>query len=84
VTAADAVLADATPQATAVEFLKPSKYVEVASGAQRVRLTTAGTKTVVLDINTIALPNRGVRGIAVLDAAAGGAPLQGVTASERN
>jgi hypothetical protein len=84
VTAANADLATATPQATAIDFLKPSKYVEVTSGAQRVRLTTAGTKTVVLDINTIALPSRGVRSLAILDANAGGAPLQSVTASERN
>lgn len=84
VTAANADLAAATPQATAVEFLKPSKYVEVASGAQRIRLTTAGTKTVVLDINTLNLPSRSVRSIAVLEANAGGAPLQSVTALERN
>ena len=84
VTAVDADLATATPQATAVEFLARSAYIEVASGAQRVRLTTAGTKTVVLDLNPITLPNRSVRGIAVLDNAAGGSPLQGVVANEKN
>lgn len=84
VTAAAADIATATPQAAAVAFLSPSKYIEVASGAQRVRITTAGTKTVVLDINTIALPSRGVRGIALLDSNAGGVPLQGVTSIEKN
>jgi len=84
ITAADANLADATPQVVDVDFLEPSAYVEVSSGAQRVRLTTTGTKTVVLDLNPLTLPARGVRSIAVLDAAAGGAPLQSVTASERN
>lgn len=84
VTAVGADLATATPQATAVAFLERSAYIEVASGAQRVRLTTAGTKTVVLDLNPITLPSRSVRGIAVLDNAAGGAPLQGVVASEKN
>lgn len=84
ITAANADLATATPQATAVAFLERSAYIEVTSGAQRVRLTTAGTKTVVLDLNPVNLPSRGVRGIAVLDNAAGGTPLQGVLASERN
>ncbi len=84
VTAANADLATTVPQVTAVEFLKPSRYVEVASGAQRIRLTTAGTKTVVLDLNTINLPSRSVRSIAVLEANAGGAPLQAVTALEKN
>lgn len=84
ITAADADIATATPQATAVAFLERSAYIEVASGAQRVRLTNAGTKTVVLDLNPVNLPSRGVRGIAVLDNAAGGSPLQGVISSERN
>lgn len=84
VTAVGADLATATPQATAVAFLARSAYIEVASGAQRVRVTNAGTKTVVLDLNPITLPSRGVRGIAVLDNAAGGLPLQGVVASEKN
>ncbi len=84
VTAATADIATATPQATNVAFLSPSKYIEVASGAQRVRITTAGTKTVVLDVNTIALTSRGVRSIALLDSNAGGAPLQSVTSVEKN
>ncbi len=83
ITAANADLAT-TPQATAVAFLNRSAYVEVASGAQRVRLTTAGTKTVVLDVTPITLPSRGVRGLAVLDNVAGGTPLHGVLASEKN
>ncbi|MEP7380221.1 MAG: DUF4397 domain-containing protein [Gemmatimonadota bacterium] len=84
ITAATADLATAIPQATAVAFLDRSAYVEVASGAQRVRLTTAGTKTVVLDMNPITLPSRGVRGLALLDNAVGGTPLQGVLAIEKN
>ena len=84
VTAANADLATVTPLAIGVAFLKPSKYVEVGSGALRVRLTTTGTKTVLLDINTLALPSKGVRSIAVLDATAGGTPLQSVTGVEQN
>ena len=76
--------ATTTPNATAIDFLKRSAYVEVTAAAQRVRLTTAGTKTVILDVNTLALPNRSVRSIAVLDANAGGTPLQGIVSAERN
>ncbi len=84
ITAANADLATATPNATAIDVLKRSPYLEVTAAAQRVRLTTAGTKTVILDVNTLALPNRSVRSIAVLDANAGGSPLQGVVSAERN
>ncbi len=84
ITAANADLAAATPQATGIEFLKASRYVEMDAGTWRVRLTTAGTKTVVLDVNTIAVPGRATRAIAVLEANAGGAPLQSVVANERN
>ncbi len=84
ITAVGADIATATPQATAVAFLDRSPYIEIASGAQRVRLTTAGTKTVVLDLNPITLPSRGVRSVAVLDNAAGGSPLQGVVSNEKN
>jgi len=84
ITAANADLATATPQATAIDVLKRSAYLEVNAAAQRVRLTTAGTKTVVLDVNTLALPNRSVRSLAILDANAGGSPLQAIVSAERN
>lgn len=84
VTAANTDLATATPQVSGIDALKASRYVEVDVGTYRVRLTTAGTKTVVLDVNTIAIPARATRAIAVLEAAAGGTPLQSVVSNERN
>jgi hypothetical protein len=84
ITAADADLAAATPQEANVAFLATTKYHEVDAAARRIRLTAAGTKTVLFDLNTITLASRGVRSIAVLDNAAGGTPLQGVTLAERN
>lgn len=84
ITAADADLAAATPQEANVAFLATTRYHEVDAGARRIRLTAAGTKTVLFDLNTIALASRGVRSVAVLDNAAGGTPLQGVTLAERN
>jgi Domain of unknown function (DUF4397) len=84
ITGATTDLATATPQVTGIEFLKASRYVEMDAGTYRVRLTTTGTKTVVLDVNTIAVPGRATRSIAVIDANAGGAPLKSVVANERN
>lgn len=84
ITAANTDLATATPQVAGIAFLKASRYVELDAGTYRVRLTTAGTKTVVLDVNTIAVPGRATRTIAVIDANAGGTPLQSVVSNERN
>lgn len=83
VTDADDDLADATATLTDVQFEKASKYVEVTEGTQRVRFTTKGTKTVVLDIEDAELPDGGVRTIVLLDDDAGGTPLQSITAEDR-
>jgi hypothetical protein len=84
VTAPDADLEAATPSATGVDVEEASKYVETNAGTYRVRLTTAGTKTVKLDVQSVALEAGKVRTIIVLDATAGGAPLQSITATDRN
>jgi hypothetical protein len=84
VTAADADLANATATLSDVKFEKASKYVEVAKGTSRVRFTTAGTKTVVLDLATVTLPDGGVRTIVLLDADQGGTPLKSITVNDRD
>ena len=84
VTAADADLATATPVATAVLFEKASKYTEVTSGTQRIRLTAAGTKTVLLNLAGFELPNGGVRTVVLMEANGGGAPLQSITTADRS
>jgi hypothetical protein len=83
VTDADADLEDATAALTEVEPAAASKYVEVTSGAQRIRFTTAGTKTVVLDIDSIDLPDGGVRTVLLLEAEEGGTPFQSIVAEDR-
>jgi hypothetical protein len=84
VTAEDADLDDAEATISGVEFDKASKYAEVTKGDARIRFTTAGTKTVVLDIAKATLPDRGVRTIVLLDADEGGTPLKSITASDRD
>ena len=58
-------------------------YQTLAAGTWRVRLTTAGTKTVVLDVNNVAVPSLGVRSVFAFDAAAGGTPLVALTLTDR-
>lgn len=83
VTDTDADLEEAEPVLTDVVIPEASKYVEVGSGEQRIRFTTAGTKTVVLDIESVDLPDGGVRTVLVLEADEGGNPLGALVTEDR-
>jgi hypothetical protein len=83
VTAADVDLTDADPVLTDIDPAAASDYVEVAKGDQRVRFTTAGTTDVLLDIESIDLPDAGVRTILLIEADEGGTPLQSIVAEDR-
>jgi hypothetical protein len=83
VTDADADLEDATAAVTDVAPEEASKYVEIDEGTQRVRFTTTGSKTVMLDLEDFELPDGGVRTIMLLDDDEGGTPLQSITAEDR-
>ena len=67
-------------------FKLTMKSLVVAALLGSASASQAATITIVevLDLNTINLPSRSVRSIAVLEANAGGAPLQAVTALEKN
>ncbi|HEV8123113.1 MAG TPA: DUF4397 domain-containing protein [Gemmatimonadales bacterium] len=65
----------ATPNVTGVTFGTATSYEALPSGNYQVRLTTAGTKTVVVDSGSLVLSNGDVRTIVALDAAGGGLPL---------
>lgn len=83
VTDTDADLEEAEPTLSEVAMPSASKYVEVSSGEQRIRFTTAGTKTVLLDIESIDLPETGVRTVLLIEADEGGTPLQSIVAEDR-
>jgi hypothetical protein len=83
VTATDADLEEADPTLTGVSMPSASKYVEVSSGEQRIRFTTTGTKNVLLDIESIDLPDAGVRTVLLIEADEGGTPLQSIVAEDR-
>ncbi|HET7551098.1 MAG TPA: DUF4397 domain-containing protein [Gemmatimonadaceae bacterium] len=83
VTATDADLQNAEPVLTGIAMPEASKYVEVSSGEQRIRFTEAGTQDVLLDIESIDLPDTGVRTVLLIEADEGGTPLQSIVAEDR-
>lgn len=83
VTSTDGALDLTTAVLTDVKFQKASEYVEVAEGAQRVRFTSTGTQTVVLDLGEVTLPDGGVRTIVLLDDDEGGTPLKAIVGEDR-
>jgi hypothetical protein len=58
-----------------VEFGDVADYIEAPAGDYQVRVTPAGTKTVVIDSGTLALSIGQVRTAIAVDAAGGGAPF---------
>lgn len=73
ITGADSTLT--TPSATNVAYESTSGYMNVQNGGVlRVRITAAGTKTVLLDVDASLLTVGQVRSIVLLDAAGGGLP----------
>jgi hypothetical protein len=65
-----------SPNATALAAGSATSFLDVPSGATRVRLTTAGTQTVVLDVGTLTLASGAVQSIVVTDPAAGSTALR--------
>jgi hypothetical protein len=74
ITGSDTTLAN--PTATNVVFEGTSNYVYLPAGVGRVRVTAAGTKTVLLDLDATVLFPGQVRTVLLIDADAGGLPLQ--------
>lgn len=82
-TGATADILTATPTVSALAFRGASAYQATAAGSYRLRVTTAGTKTVILDQTLAAVAAGGVRTVVVLDRAAGGAPLTSAVLVDR-
>jgi hypothetical protein len=69
----------AAPIATAIAFKGTTNYLTPPVGSERIRVTQAGTKTVLIDSGTLAFSNGQVSTLFVLGSAAngGGAPYSG-------
>jgi hypothetical protein len=74
-TAPDADLEAETPTLVSLGDFDASNYVEVTSGDYQIRVTPAGTKTVLIDGGTEALGPGEVRTVVVVDAEGGGEPF---------
>ena len=83
ITAPDADIAAINPTVAALQPEKATLYQVIDAANRRVRLTTAGTKTVVLDVNPVTLAAGQVRTVIALEAAAGGNPLGSLTITDR-
>ena len=77
VTDASVPIDSATPLLQDLVFRGNSEYFTLPVGRYRIRLTTANTKTVVLDMNQL-FGERVMRTVVVTDAAGGGTPLVGI------
>ena len=75
VTAPGADIATATPALTNVPFGAASDYLEVPAGSYQVRVTPAGSKTVVIDSGALSLAAGQVRTAIAVDSPGGGAPF---------
>ncbi|MEP7326974.1 MAG: DUF4397 domain-containing protein [Gemmatimonadota bacterium] len=75
ITAPLADLTTATPTVAGLDFGEATAYSVLLSGTYQVRLTTAGTKTVVIDSGSLPLDTADVRTIMVVEATGGGLPL---------
>ncbi len=75
VTAPDADLETASPVLSNVAFGDVADYLEVPAGDYQVRVTAAGTKTVVIDSGALTLASGQVHTAIAVDAAGGGAPF---------
>lgn len=75
VTAVGADIAALTPTLSNIAYRTASAYLEIPAGTYQIRVTPTGTKTVAINVASLALVNGQVRTIVARDAVGGGAPL---------
>jgi len=84
VTAPGADLSGETPALSGVEFGDVADYIEAPAGDYQVRVTLAGTRTVVIDSGPLTLASGQVRTAIAVDAAGGGGPFDLLVLADLN
>jgi trimeric autotransporter adhesin len=84
VTAPDTDLETETPTLVALRRFDVSEYQELSSGDYQIRVTRAGSKTVVIDGGTQALGPGQVRTVVVVEAEGGGEPFSLLVLEDAN
>lgn len=82
VTAAGVDLATSTPTLSGLQFLKDMPYLELAAGSYQVRVTQSGSKTVILDTDSIELADGKVVTVFALDPGVDVFPLKLLTMAD--
>ena len=83
VTSTAADITTLTPTVAGLAVGAASGYLTLPIGSHRIRFTTAGTKTVVRDINPLNLAAGQVRTVVLTDRAGGGTPVTSVVLVDR-
>jgi len=84
ITASATNIANVSPNLSNVAFRNTPVYIQVAGSTYRLRLTAAGTKTVLFDTDNVLLPSGGIRTILSLDKAGGGTPFTSLLLADKN
>jgi hypothetical protein len=84
VTAPDTDLETETPMLAALGRFDTSEYLELSSDDYQIRITTAGSKTVLIDGGSQALGPGEVRTVVVVDAEGGGEPFSLLVLEDAN
>lgn len=77
-------LANVNPNLANIAFRNTPAYFQMSGGTYRIRLTTAGTKTVLFDVDGVVLGSGSIRSILTLDKAGGGAPFTSLVLADKN
>lgn len=80
----DISYSDRLPTFENVLFSDITDYIDVPDEEYQIKITTAGTKGVILDTGVIDYPDRAVRTIVILDSEGGVRPLTYLTLSDEN
>jgi uncharacterized protein DUF4397 len=84
ITNATTDIASANPTLVNISFRNTPTYLQITGGTYRIRLTAAGTKTVLFDVSGVNLQTGTIRSVLTLDKAGGGTPFTSLVLADKN